>query len=44
VLQENGIDLSAVSVMTRAEAAQVLYEASLLALEAPGTMVFRMQE
>ena len=44
VLQENGIDLSAAEALTRAEAAQVLYEASLLALEAPGTMVFRMQQ
>ena len=44
VLQENGIDLSATNALTRADAAQVLYEASLLALNAPGTAVFRMQQ
>ena len=44
VLQENGITLEAGDVLTRADAAQVLYQVSLLALDAPGVSVIRMQQ
>lgn len=40
-LAQNGISLDAQSVMTRGQTAQVLYQASILALTAPGTMLFR---
>ncbi|MBR4108821.1 MAG: cadherin-like domain-containing protein [Oscillospiraceae bacterium] len=43
VLQENGISLDANASLTRADAANVLYQVSLLAVNAPGTAVFRMQ-
>jgi hypothetical protein len=43
VMADNGIDLSANEALTRAAAAQVLYDAGILALEAPGMAVFRME-
>ncbi len=44
VMEDNGIDLTGVEHMTRSDAARVLYQASQLALEAPGMMVLRMQQ
>ena len=44
VLQENGILLDANASLTRADAANVLYQVSVLAVNAPGTAVFRMQQ
>ncbi len=44
VMAENGVELEANAPMTRADAAQVLYQVSYLALEAPGMTVFRMQQ
>lgn len=44
VLAENGVCLTAGEAMTRADAAQVLYQISLLAVEAPGMAVIRMQQ
>ncbi len=44
VLAENGVALEANAPMTRAEVAETLYQVSLLALEAPGMAVFRMQQ
>ncbi len=44
VMAENGVVLGANDVLTRAEAAQVFYQVSKLALEAPGMAVFRMQQ
>ncbi len=43
VLQDNGICLTAGEVLTRGQAAQVLYQVSILAIDAPGTAVFRVQ-
>jgi len=44
VMAANGMELEADTAMTRAEAAQILYEVSRMAVAAPGTMVFNMQE
>jgi len=44
VMADNGIDLTGTQMLTRADAAMVLYQASQLALEAPGMAVFRMQQ
>lgn len=44
IMADNGIDLSADAPLTRADAAQVLYQANLLAVTAPGTAVFRLQD
>lgn len=44
VMQDNGICLTGVETLTRADAARVLYQASQLALEAPGMSVIRMQQ
>ena len=44
VLAQNGVELSAAETLTRGDVAQVLYRVSKLALEAPGMMVFRMQQ
>ena len=44
ILQDNGISLSADQVLTRADVAKVFYQTSLLAPDAPGTAVFRMQQ
>ena len=43
VMLDNGIELSANEALTRAELAEVLYQASILSVNAPGTAVFRMQ-
>ena len=42
ILQEHGIALDAEKVLTRADAAQVIYRVSQLAPEAPGTIALRM--
>ncbi len=44
VLAENGLVLSANDPMTRADVAETLYQVSLLALDAPGMAVFRIQQ
>ena len=44
VMADNGLTLSAEEPLTRADVAEVLYQASLLSLEAPGTAVLRMQK
>ena len=44
VLAENGLVLNANDPMTRADVAETLYQVSLLALEAPGMAVFRIQQ
>ena len=44
VLQENGITMDANASLTRADAANVLYLVRILAVNAPGTAVFRMQQ
>ena len=44
VMAANGVELEAAAPMTRAEAAQVLYHVSRMAVGAPGTMVFNMQK
>lgn len=44
VMADNGIALTAEETLTRADVAQVLYQASLLAVDAPGTTVLRMQK
>ena len=43
VMADNGITLPADAALTRAEVSQILYQASRLAVTAPGTAVFRMQ-
>jgi len=43
-MEENGIMLDANAALTRGEAAQVLYQVDHLAVNAPGMMVFRMQQ
>ena len=43
-MEENGITLDANAALTRGEAAQVLYQVDHLAVNAPGMMVFRMQQ
>lgn len=44
VLAENGVILTAGESMTRADTAQVLYQISQLAVDAPGMAVIRMQQ
>ena len=44
VMEENGIGLSAEESLTRSQAALALYRASQLAINAPGTAVFRAQQ
>ena len=44
VMNSNGIALSASDTLTRGDAAQVLYQVSILSIDAPGTAVFRMQQ
>lgn len=43
VMADNGANLPATEVLTRAEVAELLYQVSVLALDAPGTRVLRMQ-
>ncbi len=42
-MADNGIALSAEDTLTRGEVAQVMYQVSILAQDAPGMAVFRMQ-
>ena len=42
-LKDNGICLEANSALTRGDVAQVLYQVSYLAIDAPGMAVIRMQ-
>ena len=44
VLNDNGVALEAAAELTRADIAQVLYQISILSIDAPGTAVFRMQD
>ncbi len=44
VLAENGISFNAGQAMTRADVANVLYQVSKIAPDAPGMVVFRMQQ
>lgn len=44
VMAENGVPFNANAPMTRGEIAEVLYQVSLLAPDAPGMAVFRMQQ
>ena len=44
VMAENGISLSANAPLTRSQAAQTLYQVNLLAPDAPGMAVFRIQK
>ena len=44
VLEENGVALTGMQTMSRADAAQVLYRVDRLALDAPGMQVIRMQQ
>lgn len=44
VLHDNGIAMDANAALTRADAANVLYQVSILAVNAPGTAVFKMQQ
>jgi len=44
VMNENGFSFTAEEAMTRADAAQVLYQVSCIADDAPGMAVFRMQQ
>lgn len=43
VMQDNGIMLNAEDALTRAQTAQLLYQVSFMAADAPGMTVFRMQ-
>jgi hypothetical protein len=44
VMAENGITFPAGQTMTRADVANVLYQVSKIAPDAPGMVVFRMQQ
>ena len=44
VMAQNGVELTAEAPLTRAQAAQILYQTSRMAIGAPGMMVFNMQE
>lgn len=44
VMAENGVELTAEAPLTRAQAAQILYQTSRMAIGAPGMMVFNMQD
>jgi hypothetical protein len=44
VMAANGLELDAAAPMTRGETAQILYQVSRMAIGAPGTMVFSMQD
>ena len=43
VMAANGLELEAEAALTRAEAAQILYQVSRMSVGAPGMMVFNMQ-
>ena len=44
VMAANGVELEANAPLTRAQAAQILYQTSRMAVGAPGMMVFSLQE
>ena len=44
VMAQNGVELTAEAPLTRAQAAQILYQTSRMAIGAPGMMVFNMQD
>lgn len=44
VMAANGVELEADAPLTRAHAAQILYQTSRMAVGAPGMMVFNLQE
>lgn len=44
VMAANGLELEPEAALTRGEAAQILYQVSRMAIAAPGTMVFNMQD
>lgn len=44
VMAANGVELNAAAELTRGEVAQMLYQVSRMAVGAPGTMVFSVQE
>lgn len=44
VMADNGVELAANDALTRADVAKVLYQASILAVNAPGTAVFRLED
>lgn len=44
VMADNGIVLDAAEVLTRSQTAQLLYQVNQLAVDAPGTAVFRMNQ
>ena len=44
VMADHGLSLPANEALTRADVAEVLYQASILAVNAPGTAVFRLQD
>ena len=43
-MSENGIQMQAAQALTRADLAQVMYQVSRLAINAPGMAVIRMQD
>jgi hypothetical protein len=43
-MADNGIALEAETELTRAQVAQVMYQVSTLAIDAPGMAVIRMQQ
>lgn len=44
VMADNGVALPATETLTRGEVAELLYQVSVLAVDAPGTAVFRMNQ
>ena len=44
IMADNGVQLQADAALTRGEVSQILYQVSRMAIGAPGTMVFNMQE
>ena len=44
ILNDNGIQLTSSDMLTRGQTAQVLYQANLLAVDAPGTAIFHAQK
>ena len=43
-MADNGVCLPAAEVLTRGEVSQLLYQVSVLAPDAPGTAIFRMNQ
>ena len=44
VMNENGFLLTAEETLTRGQVAELLYQASIAAADAPGMAVFRMEQ